>query len=55
MAKFKVISDFWDIEKDEYVKQGSVIDVTKKRAEEINSNIGFQVVVEEKVEKEEKE
>ena len=33
----------------------TVIDVTKKRAEEINSNIGFQVVVEEKAEKEEKE
>ena len=50
MVKFKVNSDFWDIEKDEYVKQGSLIDVTKKRAEEINSNIGFQVVVEEKEE-----
>ena len=46
MAKFKVTSDFW------YVEKGSVIDVTKKRAEEINTNIGFQVVIEEKATKE---
>ena len=52
MAKFKVTSDFWDIEKDEYVEKDSVIDVAKKRAEEINSNIGFRVVVEEKTAKE---
>ena len=52
MAKFKVTSDFWDIEKDEYVEKDSVIDVTKKRAEEINNNIGFQVVIEEKAVKE---
>lgn len=52
MAKYKVVSDFWDIEKDEYIEKDSIIDVSKKRAEEINSNIGFQVVVEEKTAKE---
>ena len=53
MAKHKVVSDLWDIEKDEFVNKGSIIDITKKRAEEINNNIGFQVVVEEKSTKEE--
>ncbi|CZB15528.1 Uncharacterised protein [Streptococcus suis] len=52
MAKYKVVADYWDIEKDEYIEKGPIIEVTKKRAEEINANIGFQVLVEVKVAKE---
>jgi hypothetical protein len=34
------------------VAEGSIIDITKKRAEEINKNIGHQVVTNETEEKE---
>nr|DAP18510.1 MAG TPA: hypothetical protein [Caudoviricetes sp.] len=33
--------------KDEFVAEGSIVDITKKRAEEINKNIGHQVVTSE--------